>query len=137
MRTYVVVFCLSLTSICFADPATKNQIKNSFLTLSAFECSAIAPNDKEAERLFMLGLNAGRDFIAFAQTHSDRYAKDLHPHVAILWNMISGPSPDFILGQIYADRVNEVYKEHSSDKALWKIKTEKMYRDKNCALLGK
>lgn len=85
----------------------------------------------------MLGLNAGREFIAYAQAHADTYAKDLHPHVAVLWNLTSGPSPDFILGQIYADRVDEVYKAYSSDEALWKIKKENMYREKNCALLGK
>lgn len=139
MRSFMALIILALPIICRADPNKEIQIKNSFLTLSAFECSAVAPNDKEAERLFMLGLTAGREFIAYAQSHSDSYAKELHPHVAILWNLTNGPSPDFILGQLYADRVDNIYKEKDplSDEALWKIKKENIYRDKNCALLGK
>ncbi|WP_221192006.1 hypothetical protein [Microbulbifer rhizosphaerae] len=107
------------------------------MTLSAFECAVVAPNDAEAERLFMLGLKVGRGFIAYVQTHQETYAKDFKPKVAILWNMTSGPSPDFILGQIYANRADDVYENFSSDEELWKMKKQNMYREKNCALLGK
>ena len=137
MRMSLIFLCLLFGTLCFADSTVENQIKNSFLTLSAFECSVVAPNEKEADRLFKLGLNAGREYIAYAQEHSDSYANDLQPHVAILWNMISGPSPDFILGQIYANRVDEIYKDFSSDEVEWKIRKDNMYREKNCGLIGK
>ncbi len=139
MRFAITIILLTFSSVCRAESKAETQIKNSFLTLSAFECSAIAPNDKEIERLFVLGLNAGREFIAYANSHADTYGKELHPHVAVLWNLTSGPSPDFILGQIYADRVDDVYKQKDplSDDAVWKIKKENMYREKNCALLGR
>src|SRR5687767_2464351 len=45
----------------------KRQIHNSFLALSAFECAAVASEEQEGDRLFKLGLNAGREFIAFME----------------------------------------------------------------------
>ena len=137
MRIPILVALLLSNATALADPKTDAQIKDSFLTLSAFECAVVSPNDKETERLFILGLNAGREFIAYAQSHKDSYLKDLRPKVAILWNMTSGPSPDFILGQIYANRADEIYKEYSPDEGLWKMKKQNMYHSKNCALLGK
>jgi hypothetical protein len=135
---YAFTICLLLTSaVAHAESSVDLHIRNSYLTLSAFECAAVATNDKEHERLFLLGLKAGRDFISYVQANPTTYAKDFHPKVAVLWNMTSGPSPDFILGQIYVDRVDEMYKDFDLDEQLWKMRKDKKYRDKNCALLGK
>ncbi len=137
MRLLIFLLAIFPYGLAYAGPSLDQQIKNSYLTLSAFECSAVSPDEKEAERLFLVGLNSGREFIAYANAHKKNYLKDLKPKVAILWNMTGGPSPDFILGQIYADRVEEVYKEFTTDKELWKLKKSNMYHEKNCALLGK
>lgn len=126
-----------LSGAALADSAVETQVRNSYLTLSAFECAVVAIDDKERERLFMLGLKAGREFIAYAQAHPETYVTDFKPKVAIVWNMTSGPSPDFILGQIFANRADDVYRNFSSDEELWKMKKGDMYLEMNCALLGK
>jgi len=124
MRHVFIGSLLLASSVARAESAVELQIRNSFLALSAFECSAVAPNDKEHERLFLLGLKAGRDFISYVQANPKTYAEDFHPKVAVLWNMTSGPSPDFILGQIYADRVDEMYKDYDLDEKVWKVRKD-------------
>lgn len=123
------------TSLGNAESTTEPYIKKSFLTLSAFECAVVAPNEKEAERLFALGLKAGREFIAFVQSSSEQDQKTIKSKVAMLWYQ-GGPTPDFILGQIYADRQREIYKEFVMHDQLWKLKKDNMYRAKNCSLIA-
>lgn len=138
MREIVIAVWLLLGSGQPIGQAQINaQMRNSTLTLSGFECSVVAPDAAETERLFNLALNAGRDFIAFARSHPEQFAKSLQSNVAMLWSQVSGPTPDFILGQIYANRVEEVYKEHSSDKRVWDLTRQRIYREKNCALIGR
>lgn len=132
----IIGFMLLGSTAAQAGSEVDRQIKRSFLVPSAFECAVVSPNDKERERLFMLGLKAGRDFIRFVQDNTDLYRKNMSDHVPMLWNLIRGPTPDFILGRVYADREREIYKEFSSDDALWNIKKRNMYDAKNCALLG-
>jgi hypothetical protein len=137
MRIVIPLIFLLATSPVLAESELDKQIKNSFLTLSAFECSVISPSEIEAERLFLLGLDAGREFIAYVNANSDSYKTEIGPKVAILWALSSGPTSDFILGQVYSDRADTVYEDFTIDDELWKIKKGIMYKDKNCALLGK
>ena len=120
-----------------AEVNIDEQKKNSFMTLSAFECAVVSPNDKEGERLFKLGLKAGRDFLKFVQTDRNLYLKTIKSQVPMLWNLTAGPTADFVLGQIYADRMNKIYEEFTPDDELWNLTKQKMYREKNCELLGK
>jgi len=60
--------------------------------------------------------------------------------VAILWNLTSGPTPDFILGQIYSSQAEGVYTVFRINKIkseFWAGEKRNMYREKNCAFLGK
>jgi len=41
------------------------------------------------------------------------------------------------VGQLYADRVNNIYKDFTTDKELWAMKKQGHYREKNCSLIGK
>lgn len=137
LMLFIFGFMLLGNTTALADPSIENQKKNAFLVLSAFECAIVSSNEEEAIRLFNLGLNAGRDFIKFANEDIELYRKKLQSKVPLLWNMTIGPTPDFILGQIYANRAEHVYEDFSSDEELWKLKKENMFHDKNCALLGK
>ena len=138
MRTLLsIALVLCLAACVHGQSSIDSEVRNSFLSLSAFECSVVAADPKETARLFTLGLNAGRQFLEFVQSNKDVYDKMLTPKIAILWNMTSGPSPDFILGQIYADRTQEMYKDFSSDAEVWNAKKANLYRTKNCALIGK
>ena len=42
---------------------------------------------------------------------------------------------NFTIGQIYADRVGEVYKEYAADEVPWDIKRGNMWHNNICALL--
>ncbi len=85
----------------------------------------------------MLGFGAGREFIGYVNAYHDGYVNDFKPKVAVIWNLTSGPSVDFILGQICANRVNDVYEKFGSDWEQKKMMKQDMYRKKNYALLGK
>ena len=142
MRTFCIGLFLLYGTTAYADDILEIQKKNSFLTLSAFECSAVSPNKEEQLRLFNLGLQAGRDFIRFWEAHPDS-RESLGPKTPMLWKLVRGPTPDFILGQVYRGRVDEVYKEMPHDgepqlrMELWDSIQAKMYQEKNCAFLGK
>jgi hypothetical protein len=53
----------------------------------------------------------------------------------MLWNITSGPTTDFLLGQVYAQLEADIYKKFDSDDKLWKLIKDNMFREKNCALL--
>lgn len=118
----------------FAQSAEEVLIKQSVLAVSAFQCAVVANDPKQHERLFTLGLKNGRDFIETSKKKPELYAK-VHSRVPILWNLTSGPTTDFILGRVYAALEAEIYKEWTSDEALWTVIEDNMFREKNCALL--
>lgn len=124
------------TTRAHAQPNVDVQVTNSYLALSAFECSVVATDPKEQERLFFVGLKAGREFLDFSQRNPDVAKNALSPKVAMLWHLMPGPSTDFVLGRIFQERQTEIYKDYSLDEELWKLKRQNMYRQKNCALLG-
>ena len=138
MRAIVLAtLVLCPAAVAHAQSKFDAQVKNSFLALSAFECSIVATDPKEIERLFTLGLSAGRQFLQFAQSDRDTHGKALGEKIAVLWHLKPGPTADFILGRIYDDLTREIYKDFTSDERLWNMKKEALYRTKNCALLGK
>ena len=123
-----------------ADTELEDQINNSYLALSAFECSELALDVEEAERLFLLGLNAGRQFLAYRGLNRDTYIDLIAPKVSDLWNLY-GPTDDFILGQIYLQVFNEraMFEGVTTleEIELWELAASDRYRDKNCSFLGK
>ena len=121
-----------------AEQDPKYFEEKAFLTLGAFECSVMATDESEIERLFLLGYEVGKEFINFVRQDPDRYSQTIKTRVPLLWNLYGGPSPDFILGQIYADRVNSIYDDHwNSDQEVWRSTRERLYEERNCRLPGK
>jgi len=137
MKKSLLVGALLVAPLAHTAPNIELQKKNSFLAISAFECAVVSPNDIESERLFKLGYTTGKDFLHFVQTDTNLYQKTLKSQVPMLWNLMGGPTPDFILGLVYADRQHEIYKEFSPDNEIWKSKKQKIYQARNCALLSK
>jgi hypothetical protein len=123
----------------FAETELEKQVKNSRLAISAFQCSFVAEDKKEQERLFQLGLNAGRDFLEFIKANPSKYEVEFfNEKVPTFWFVTDGPTTDFVLGRIYEEHKNEIYKSlPRRNMELRKIKKEKLYHKKNCALLGK
>ena len=140
MRLSILLILLAVIPPAMADTELEDQINNSYLALSAFECSELAPDDEEAERLFLLGLNAGRQFLAYRGLNWDTHTDLIAPKVSDLWNFLTyGPSDDFILGQIYVQVFNEMYEGVTTleDIELWRLTKSDRYRDKNCSFLEK
>jgi hypothetical protein len=127
--------CLSINATA-ADTTADINVRKSQLAISAFECSIVASNDSDRERLFLIGLAAGREFLEFSLKNPAVFEKSMKSKIAILWGLTGGPTIDFVLGQIYADRSHEIYKQFSSDKEVWEMTKSNSYRTKNCALIG-
>ena len=139
MRAIVLAtLVLCPAAVAHAQSKFDAQVKNSFLALSAFECSIVSTDPKENERLFALGLSAGRQFLQFAQSVEDAHGKVLAQKIAVLWNLKPGPTPDFVLGRIYDGFTVEIYRDYATmDQKQFDMKRDALYRTKNCALLGK
>ena len=133
-RITVILLLSAWLGSAFAQTAGEALTKQSFLSVSAFQCAVVATDAKEKDRLFTLGLKSGRDFIETAKNKPDLYAK-VRSQIPMLWTMTGGPTTDFILGQVYAQFEADIYKKFDSDEKLWKVIKDNMYREKNCALL--
>ncbi|TMQ31728.1 MAG: hypothetical protein E6K65_00105 [Nitrospirae bacterium] len=133
-RIAIVLLLSAWLGSAFAQTAEEALTKQSFLSVSAFQCAIVATDAKQRERLFTLGLKSGRDFIETAKSKTDLYAK-VRSQIPMLRTMTGGPTTDFILGQVYAQLEADIYKKFDSDEKLWKAVKDNMYREKNCALL--
>jgi hypothetical protein len=103
------------------------------LSLSAFECGALAPNQADAERLFLLGYDTGKAFIERVTTSPLNEAT--RNKIAVLWLSTNGPTADFILGVVYARMTDEALKDMSLQG--WDLQKSIRYAEKNCALIGR
>jgi hypothetical protein len=82
-------------------------------------------------------MNVGREFVRYAISADPSTGMRLQPKIYMLFSTIGGPSPDFVLGELYADRVHDLYRDFVADETLWKQKLDEKYSQKNCALLGR
>ena len=98
------------------DRDLERQIRNAFLTLSAFECAIVAPNAQESERLFDIGLKSGRDFYAFTKSDRNRLETAIKSKVQfpLEWYLFTrdtelqfAPGADFVLGRLFAGQVQQ------------------------------
>jgi hypothetical protein len=134
MKKILYIILAIHCSPVFSQIDEERLIKNSLLSLSAFQCSIVATDSKERERLFNLGLQSGRNFVELVRNKPESYKK-AHSKIPMVWSMVVGPTSDFILGQIYSQFETEIYKKYEQDEKLWNLIKDNMYRDKNCALI--
>lgn len=133
-----------------AQPVSADSAR---LAWSAFECSQYANmiGDKaQEERLFKVGLDAGRSFIDALK--ANRISKDdIYSKAPVaLMAVVSGPSTEFTLGRLYqsalTDAADRIIKHDNSnipmpiqdwivDPELIKIKAGGQFSAKNCSLL--
>jgi hypothetical protein len=107
------------------------------LALSAFECSHLATTQADTSRLFALGVQAGRDFLEFADKNANGY-RSIAPQVDPAWRQVEDrPSVDFKLGELHAITVARAigWRRGASDNA-WEARREALYREKNCQFLA-
>ena len=107
----------------------------------AFKCStyaAIFHDQKEQQRLFQIGLKAGRDYVEGLKSRDDPTSE--------MSTFIRGVSTDFVVGQLYEAESTHAYDEivkyqnglplnQSLDAAAAKTQAELSYRKSNCSLI--
>ena len=109
----------------------------------AFRCSTYAQlfhDEKERQRLFQIGLKAGRDFVEGLKSRDD-------PTMGEMSAFIRGVSTDFVVGQMYESESTHAYDEivkyqdglppkQSLDASAAKAKAERSYHNSNCSLIN-
>ena len=97
----------------------------------AFKCSTYASlfhDQKEQQRLFQIGLKAGREFVEGLKSRDDPTSEML---------TLRGVSTDFVVGQLYESDSTHVYDEIAKLEASEaKIQAERSYREGNCSLIN-
>jgi hypothetical protein len=110
---------------------------------SAFQCSTFAElseNKNEQERLYLVGLNAGRAFLEAMKAGqiSEQAAKDEVP-INVL-QRLEGRSNDFVISKIYAAATGDAYDDIVKKKRSKWGPTQKQdarfaYTYQNCVLI--
>jgi hypothetical protein len=141
MRTVILLAAILACTGCQQKPKSDLSIADAklraALSLSAFECSALATAPADSSRLFNAGLLAGRDFLTFADANVNGY-KSIVPQIDPLWNAVADrPSADFKLGEMYAAIRHRVDAERVrfSDSS-WDAQRGEWYAQKNCGFVG-
>ena len=98
----------------------------------AFRCSTYAQlmhDQKEQQRLFQIGLKAGRDYVEGLKSRDDPTSEML--------TFIRGVSTDFVVGQLYESESTHAYDEIAKlDASEAKTQAERSYRNGNCSLIN-
>jgi hypothetical protein len=109
---------------------------------SAFRCSTYAQlfhDQKEQQRLFQIGLKAGRDYVEGLKSRDD-------PSRGEMSTFIREASTDFVVGQMYESESTHAYDEvvkyqngkplkEPLDATAAKTQAELTYRKSNCSLV--
>jgi hypothetical protein len=143
MREMYIVALISCLVLSFtskdanAQAYVDEEIRLSKLTVSAFECSIVAPDQTESQRLFDIGFAAGQKFLDGLSKVKNEEEKRLKENIAIFWigKGVAGRTHDFVLGQVYSEIEAYTYKDFLDDKKSWILKEEQMFAHKNCALI--
>jgi hypothetical protein len=107
----------------------------------AFKCSTYAAlfhDQKEQQRLFQIGLKAGRDYVEGLKSRDDPTSE--------MSTFIRGVSTDFVVGQLYEAESTHAYDEivkiqNGLPVNKWfdapepKTQAERSYRQSNCSLI--
>jgi len=135
----IVAGILALSSPCLA--ASDAEIVNlSDKMSSAFKCSTYAQlfhDQNEQQRLFQIGLTAGRDYVEGLKSRDD-------PAKGEMSTFIRGVSTDFVVGQMYESESTHAYDEivkykNGAPLQQWldapaaKTQAELRYRQSNCS----
>ena len=87
---------------------------------------------KEQQRLFQIGLKAGRDFVEGMKSRTDP-----NPSVGGMLAFVRGVSTDFMVGSMYDSEttkaLDEIPPERRVDPSEEKNQAEIIYRNSNCS----
>jgi hypothetical protein len=154
-RTLTFIFCAFLFSSAALESAiaqaiVREEVRLSQLTLSAFDCSLLTEDSKEAHRLLEVGFTAGRAFLDGINNLTKAERGQVSGKIDPLWQQIWdgktqsvvakpptgslgqslwGPTTDFILGRVFSNRAAGPNKASSDDK-------NSEYRERKCSLVS-
>jgi hypothetical protein len=119
-----------------AETRIEEAVRLSKLTISAIQCSQLADDDNEAQRLSAMGIAAGKQFLDLFANLSPAERQSADPNIATLWHLVPGPSNDFILGRVWELLEKETLASYDSDdKKVAKIRQQQLFDNKNCSLI--
>ena len=104
----------------------------------AFKCSVYASmfqDWKEQQRLFQIGLNAGRDFVEGMKSRTDP-----NPSVGGMLAFVRGVSTDFMVGSMYDAEATKAQNEIPSEQRFTSSEHNNparvRYQESNCSLIN-
>jgi hypothetical protein len=119
----------------FAETRGEEAIRLSKLTLSAIECSILAGDGNESQRLGEVGIAAGKKFLELIPKLNAEEQKSSKEHIAILWRGMSGYNSDFVMGRVWQGMVTITYRSLGDDTKQWERDKRTKYLDKNCMII--
>jgi hypothetical protein len=131
----VFVFVVLISTTASSETHVEDAIKLSQLTLSAMLCANYTDDNKEANRLFDLGIASGKKFIQTWENMSIEERKTASPNISVLWGRVQGFSVDFVLGQVWNEMTKDAYRFLGDDTKQWQYKRSREYADRNCSIL--
>jgi hypothetical protein len=139
------LYTLALAATLLTTPAlaqtSLDYAKMSRKVWSLFECTVLAAynDDKEAERLFLLGYETGKTFVEALRAGKIK-PEDMRQNMP--WTMgdkLSGPSAEFAMGRLFESiqgyTVKEIWEDTGTNEDLRKSKARSAYQKQNCSFL--
>lgn len=119
-----------------------SAVEASRLAIAAWECHVAgegAEYDADLDRLFQLGFKNGIRFLEAVRA-GEVSPEAMHESVPFWWQLVSGPSNDFILGRLYESIHNQILTDLSrenltSTRAERKLSLAATFERSNCELL--
>jgi hypothetical protein len=137
--TFFVFIIASSSCGVMADELDDETIRLSEVSAASFECTAYASDWEEYQRLFDLGLAAGRKFWGkygkLDQATRNKLTLE-QSKISLDWWAVSGPSADFAVGYFFHGVVESfVDRLHGKSPAEWIEAKRRLYVEKNCGAL--
>jgi hypothetical protein len=127
---FAIVACFASTTV--AETRITEAVRLSKLALSAMECSMLAPDKSDAQRLAKIGLDTGKKYFDAVAKLSEKDEKAAGKEIPAIWIGVSGISPDFVLGRIWQKMEDIVHKSLGDDASKWANEKAEKYANKNC-----
>ena len=143
MKTKLLLAAAALAVCVTGSRAADEKALLGHVMWSAFECSAyaeLAEEKTEQERLYLLGLNAGRTFVeAMKAGQIPEQAVNEAVPINVL-QRLKGPSTEIVIGNIHAAATGSARDEIVKQKrSIWgsslKREARSAYSNRNCILI--
>ena len=138
MKLSVLILAL-IPAAAFAQ-SSRDYATMSLMMWAAFQCgyyAASMDDTLEAERLYNLGVEEGRDFLVALEAGQLDQADMQHVVPVGVSLLLGGPSHDFIIGRIFEsvmmDTAEQLYAEGNFDEALARSRAQVAFQEANCA----